>query len=145
MRGSWRGNRNPREPTPPPGRPRCPRWLAPEAKRAWKRLVPQLDAMGVLTRLDANALARYCQLWARWRTADEFVQTQGEVYLDKDDAGRVKGVRSYPQARIATQLAEQLLRIEQQFGMTPSARARLAAPQVPEQGDDKSRYLRVGG
>jgi P27 family predicted phage terminase small subunit len=145
-RGSWRGNRNPHEPTPPPGKPRCPRWLSDEAKRAWKRMIPQLDAMGILTRLDGHALARYCQLWARWRQAEEFLATNGDTHLVRNADGQVAGVRAYPQVKIAAQLAEQLLRIEQQFGMTPSARTRLVAPQPTEQHqDDKSRYLRVGG
>jgi transposase len=64
MRGSWRSKRNPHEPHPEPGRPRCPRWLDKQAKAAWKQLAPQLDRMGVLAKVDGNALARYCQLWA---------------------------------------------------------------------------------
>jgi len=37
IRGSWRANRNPDEPQPERGRPRCPRWLDPQAKEAWGR------------------------------------------------------------------------------------------------------------
>ena len=42
----------------------CSAWLDEEAKLAWKLLLPQLERMDVLTRIDGNALARYCQLWA---------------------------------------------------------------------------------
>ena len=56
-RGSWRGNRNPGEPRPEPGRPRCPSWLGDYAKAAWRHLVPMLDRMAVLTKVDCNALA----------------------------------------------------------------------------------------
>jgi len=144
-RGSWRANRNPAEPKPARGRPRCPRWLDAYAKAAWKQLIPQLDAMGVLTRIDANALTRYCRLWSRWRQAEEFLQQRGDSYLAKDAQGQVKGVRAYPQVRMANQLAEQQQRIEAQFGLTPSARARLQAPQQDsQQDDDKRRYLSVG-
>ncbi len=144
-RGSWRAQRNPSEPRPEPGRPRCPRWLDAGAKAAWKHLVPQLDRLGVLTPLDRHALARYCQLWSRWRRAEEFLRDQGDTHLVKDADGRVKGVRAYPQVRIANQLAEQLLRLEQQFGMTPSARSRLEVPGCAgEDTDDKRRYLKLG-
>jgi len=145
MRGSWRSKRNPSEPRTEPGRPRCPRWLDREAKAAWKHLVPQLDRMGVLTKLDRNALARYCQLWSRWRRAEEFLCDQGDTHLVKDAAGQVKGVRAYPQVRIANQLAEQLLRLEAQFGMTPSARSRIEVPELArDETDDKRRYLKLG-
>jgi P27 family predicted phage terminase small subunit len=146
MRGSWRANRNPGEPHPERGRPRCPRWLDEKAKEAWAQLIPQLDRMGVLAKIDGNALARYCQLWSRWRKAEDFLQQQGDTYLVKGPDGKATAVKAYPQARIAAQLAEQLLRLEQHFGMTPAARARLSAPrEEPQQDDLRSRYLRVGG
>jgi P27 family predicted phage terminase small subunit len=146
MRGSWRSKRNPREPRPEPGRPRCPRWLDKEAKAMWRRLVPQLDTMGVLTRVDGNALARYCSLWSRWKKAEEFLMERGDVYLAKDQNGQVKDVKPYPQVRIAAQLSEQLLRLEAQFGLTPASRARLEAPQQQDSqhGQDKRKYLRLG-
>jgi P27 family predicted phage terminase small subunit len=145
MRGSWRAKRNPAEPRPERSRPRCPHWLDPYAKAAWKHLVPQLDHMGVLTRIDGHALARYCQLWSRWRRAEEFLRDRGDSYLAKDSEGKVKGLVAYPQVRIANQLAEQLLRLETHFGMTPSARARIEVPQpAQQQEDDKRRYLKIG-
>ena len=40
---------------------------------------------------------------------------------------------------------EQLLRLENHFGLTPAARARLEAPQQPESAtDDKRNYLKLG-
>ena len=145
MRGSWRASRNPAEPRPEAGRPRCPRWLDNDAKAAWRRLVPMLDRMGVLTLIDRYALVRYCQMWSRWITAEQFLQRHGDTYIQKDAEGRPKAVKAYPQVRFAQQLAEQLLRLEQQFGMTPSARARLeAAPTEQPAADDKSRYLKIG-
>ena len=145
LRESWRAKRNPAEPRPPTGRPRRPRWLDSYAKAAWRQIVPQLERMGVLTRIDANALSRYCVLWGRWRKAEEFLQERGECYLAKDAAGQVIGLKPYPQARMASQLAEQLLRLEQQFGMTPSARARIEVPQQEREDErDKRRYLKIG-
>ena len=81
----------------------------------------------------------------RWRAAEDFLQQQGDTYLLKDANGRVTGVKAYPQVRIAAQLAEQLLRLEQHFGLTPAARARLSAPQQDTQHDDvRGRYLKLG-
>jgi phage terminase small subunit len=42
----------------PEGRPDCPDWLKDDARAAWDYLVPQLETMGILTRIDGNALSR---------------------------------------------------------------------------------------
>jgi phage terminase small subunit len=46
---------------------------------------------------------------------------------------------------IACKLAQQLTRLEQEFGMTPAARTRLAVTGAPQAGRkynaDKARYL----
>ena len=43
----------------------------------------------------------------------------------KDESGRVKYMQQWPQVAIANKLAQQLTRLEQEFGMTPSARSRI--------------------
>ena len=139
-RDSWRATRNRREPKPKPGRPVCPRWISKQAKRAWKELIPQLDAMGVLTRVDRNALIRYTQTWASWRRCVEFINKHGESYPMKDKAGQPVGFKAFPQVKIANELAVQLGKLEQQFGLTPSARTRLevidSGPREEANGDD---------
>ena len=131
------------EPKPDPTRPRCPTWLDDEAKLAWKHLVPQLERMGVLTRIDGNALTRYCQLWARWKKAELFVQKHGDVYPLKDESGRTKCLMPFPQVASANKLAAQLTRLEQEFGMTPSARTRISVPAArPVSDPEKERFFK---
>jgi phage terminase small subunit len=40
-----------------------PEWLDDDAKAVWDQLVPQLAAMQVLSRIDRNAVGRYCVLF----------------------------------------------------------------------------------
>ncbi len=129
------------EPKPDMTRPRCPSWLDEEAKLAWRQVVPQLDTMRVLARIDGNALARYCQLWSRWKKAELFVQKHGDTYPLKDESGRIKCLMQFPQVAIAHKLAGQLTRLEQEFGMTPSARARITVPVAPVRDSAKARYF----
>ncbi|MCK6483035.1 MAG: phage terminase small subunit P27 family [Phycisphaerae bacterium] len=120
--------REAREVRGPSGLPDCPEWLAAdaEARAAWDQLVPLLETMGVLTRIDGHALARYCRLWSRWRKAEAFLDKHGEMYPIKDDSGtKTKCFIQWPQVSIALKLAQQLTRLEAEFGMTPSARARI--------------------
>ena len=127
---------------PPPGAPPCPEWLDAESKAAWRQLVPTLELMGILTKVDANALARYCKLWARWRSMEDFIDAKGVMYPLKGDDGKVKCFQQWPQVAIANKLAQQLTRLEAEFGMTPSARARIqVAPSQPEADRGKSRFF----
>ncbi len=102
-----------------------PAWLDDDAKRAWRRLIPLLEQMNVLTRIDGNALARYCQLWSRWKRAELFIQKHGDTYPIKDEKGKIRCLQQFPQVAIANKLAQQLTRLEQEFGLTPSARSRI--------------------
>lgn len=128
----------------PSGKPRCPDWIDPEAKTAWRQLVPQLEVMKVLTRIDGNALTRYCQLWARWKKAELFIQKNGEVYPLKDESGRIKCLMPFPQVSIASKLAQQLTRLEQEFGLTPSARTRINIETAGEPADELREFLAHG-
>ena len=66
IEGTARADRAPRnEPKPKKRAPSCPTWLLREAKAEWKRVVKELEPLGVLTGVDRACLAAYCQLWAR--------------------------------------------------------------------------------
>ncbi len=125
LRGSWRGNVERGEPVPPTGAPECPDWLDEDAKQLWAETAPLLVQMRILTKADRQALARYCQTWSRWRKAEMFLQKYGESYPLKDDEGKVKCFMPWPQVSSANKLAGTLARLEQEFGLTPSARTRI--------------------
>ena len=143
MRGSqlWNRERDAREAKGPAGAPDEPDWLDEEAKRAWNVLVPMLEAMRVLTRIDGNALARYCRLWSRWRQAEKWIEEKGEMYPIRNEDGSVKCFQQWPQVAIAHKLAEQLIRLEREFGLTPSARARLQISPVCDETDDLDKFF----
>ena len=45
--------------------PDCPKHLWPEARREWKRISAELEAAGLVAKVDRAQLALYCQAWAR--------------------------------------------------------------------------------
>ena len=118
---------NHREPKPRTGILRCPTWLDKEARACWKRLIPELKLMGVLGRIDVDALINYCDTWSRWKRAILFLQKSGDVYSVKDDDGKVKYVAQWPQVAVARNLLTALNRYQQEFGMTPASRVGLKA------------------
>ena len=122
-RGSWLAKVRKGEPEAD-GLPVAPDWLQGPALAAWNALLPMLMNMGIIGRVDTNAIARYCELLARYRECQDFIARYGQTLATKTETGIE--VREYPQVGRASKLADQLLRLEQNFGMTPSARSSLA-------------------
>ena len=121
-RGKGRRPINENEPKPPMGAIKCPSWLMPEAKKEWKRLAPSLEAMGLLTIWDIDSFSAYCQAYARWREAEEFITQHGSIF--KTPSGYVQQV---PQVSIAQQNLKIMQSFCSEFGLTPASRARLYA------------------
>ena len=132
---------NENEPKPPKGTIRCPTWLEAEAKKEWRRLAPSLEAMGVLTTADITAFAGYCQAYARWKEAEEFISQHGSIF--QTPSGYVQQV---PQVSIAQQNLKIMQSFCSEFGLTPATRSRIIAgngDKVDE--DDPMEQLLKGG
>lgn len=111
---------NKNEPKPDKKAPSCPKWLEPEAKKEWRRLAKKMEALGVLTEVDMAAFAGYCQAYARWKEAEEFISKHGTIV--KTPSGYWQQV---PQVSIAQQYLKTMNRLAEQFGLTPSSRSRI--------------------
>jgi len=119
---------NDREPQPGRVVLAPPAWLAPAAAAEWTRLAPMLTRLGVLTETDVDALCAYCEAWTTWKDATAKVRALGAV-LDGGEYGPTVS----PWVRIADQAFKHMKTFLVEFGMTPSARARIhtAEPAKP--------------
>ena len=129
---------NDREPVPPKATLKCPAWLLPEAKKEWKRLVPALEAMGVLTMADLTAFEGYCQAYARWKEAEAFITQHGSIF--QTPSGYVQQV---PQVSIAQQNLKIMQSFCSEFGLTPATRARIIAGTGSEDGASEDPMERL--
>jgi P27 family predicted phage terminase small subunit len=112
--------------------PKCPSWLSKEAKREWKRIAPELERLGLLTQIDATALAAYCTAYARWREAEEIIAKEGMTYENE----RLGRIAQRPEVAIARQMMAQVRAFCTEFGLTPSARGRMTMPEAPNDDED---------
>ena len=129
------------EPVPPVASLRCPNYLLPEARKEWRRLAPILMNLGLLTAADAVPFAGYCQAYARWREAEEFITQHGSIF--KTPSGYVQQV---PQVSIAQQNLKIMQSFATEFGLTPACRARIVASGgAAESDDDPMAQLLKGG
>lgn len=110
------------EPKPRAGRPACPSWLPAEARREWRRIVPELEAMGVLTRADGSALMGYCLAVADVRAAQEVLDSEGTTYTTASGY-----VAQRPEVSMKRQALAQMKAFLTEFGLTPASRTRITA------------------
>ena len=147
-RKSWRAKLNIGDATPDPTMPEKPDRLSEAAALVWDELADKLHSAGLLTSADGRAFARLCQMHADYDEAQAWM----------DEPGHGKWMGAYykcgdriwimnPQRKICDILAAAILRLEQQFGMTPSARAGLSVTPAGKPMDEKEARKRklLGG
>jgi P27 family predicted phage terminase small subunit len=105
-----------REPRPAAAIPPCPRQLGKLARKEWRRIAPELYRLGLLTEIDRAALAGYCASYGRFIEAEVAVRNAG----DSNDIA--------PLVRTSKTALDQMHRYLIEFGMAPSARARILTP-----------------
>lgn len=119
------------EPKPKKKAPKCPSWLEPEAKKEWRSMSKTLEQIGVLTQVDGAAFAGYCQAYARWKEAEEFLTKNGTIF--KTPSGYIQQV---PQVSISQTYLKIMKNFCSEFGLTPSARTRIKADTETGKSDD---------
>lgn len=115
------------EPKPRRSLPVCPDHLDAFGVEAWERIVPRLDALGVLTELDGEALSLYCETYSLARHAEAEIRTGGVTTTT--DLGSLK---TNPAVAVVSQARRLMAVILVEFGLTPSSRARVKTDAKPQ-------------
>ena len=113
---------NTREPKPRATKPKCPSHLDDAAVAEWKRLVPILSRMRVLTEADGMALANLCQAYSTMIKAQEQLNKSGVLY--KTRSGHIQ---ASPLLAIVNSQVDIIHRLCKEFGLSPAARTRIQA------------------
>lgn len=100
-------------------RPAMPRGLAGEARAEWRRVVPEIERMGVLATVDRAAIIRYVSAWAEWVELTEQIAKTGRLTRATD--GEL--VRS-PLWLVRQDVERTLIELARQLALTPASRLR---------------------
>jgi P27 family predicted phage terminase small subunit len=119
--------------------PKPPRDLPAEGKKVWRELAQKLVDSGVMTEVDVMAFAALVSCYVEWKTCRDFCFKHGYVFeetqiIERDGEPEVitTGWRRYPQAVNLNAAEVRLKQWLNQFGMTPSSRAGIAAARSGE-------------
>ena len=120
LKGTRKDRINAEEPRPEKVRPKRPEELDLDAAAEWDRIVPQLEALGVLSEVDGAALAIYCDAYSQWINANREIAAYGMLV----DTG-MGGLKANPAVAIARQAMSMCHRLLSEFGCTPASRGKV--------------------
>lgn len=121
--------------------PDPPDWLEAYAKAEWHEVAPRLHSMGLLTVVDLSFFAAYCQSYARWRAAEEWISEAGVFDELRAKDVKVRSAIRSPQAMVSRDALADMNRFGSAFGLSPSARTNIQA--VPAAKAD-NKFTKLG-
>lgn len=117
------------EPKPRSGAPKPPADLTGEALAEWGRIVPDLDRIHMLAKVDRAYLVVYCRAWGTYCSAVQALEELGPII-----PGREGTLVKNPAAQLMRDAADLMLKYGSRFGLSPSDRVKLAV--TPADDDD---------
>jgi len=116
---------NEHEPKAPRGVPEMPKFLNAEGRAEWRRIIPILVDMKVLTVADGKALAAYCSAYAQLVKAEAAIEKYGLICATLDQLTGVAELKVNPAVRIKSDALRHMKSFLLEFGLTPASRSKL--------------------
>ena len=117
-----------------------PSWLDATAKKEFKRIAAELMELELLTNIDVNALAAYCDAYSDYIKCTKIIQEEGLMVEYTNKAAETNKV-AHPLLTKKRQLFDQMNSIASEFGLTPAARAKIAIPKKDEKPKTEEERL----
>ncbi|WP_369115068.1 phage terminase small subunit P27 family [Edwardsiella tarda] len=132
---------NKNEPTPPSGVPPTPKHFDKRGKYWFKRIGEELDAVGVMSTLDAKALELLVEAYSEYRHHCEVLDEEGYTYQTVSAAGE-KIVKAHPAAAMKADAWKRIRAMLSEFGMTPASRSKVEI-KTPGSEDPFAEFLKA--
>ena len=100
--------------------PEKPADMTQSAGLMWDRVVPQLEAAGILAEVDYSILRRYCETWALYFEAQKDIEMNGEWQTTKNGY-----LQMTPAAIARSRHASDLTKLEGKLFLNPYSRKSL--------------------
>lgn len=122
--------------------PEMPDYLDKIAAAEWKRVSEILFKLGIIHTLDMSQLANYCMTYSKWVQVEKMLKKAKWIQKIKLDNGQYHyTLKNHDLYREAKDLSVKLKGFCSEFGMSPSARSRMAMPGTKNDEDDFEKLL----
>ena len=128
------------EPKPIIGTPVMPDHLTGYAADEWARQLPLVTQMRVLTLADIGALEILCLVYSEYREANDELK-DGTTYETLTQSGGVV-IRPRPEVMMRSDAFRRYRAMLVEFGLTPSARAKVSAVGDGEKESDFAAFMK---
>lgn len=120
--------------------PKKPRELTGEAAAEWRRIVPELEAVGLLATVDRGLLVRYCIAWQEWIRANHQAQREPLIVTDRDGTRKRN-----PILLVRAQAEREVSELSRMLGLSPISRLRAGVKHVRPTGEKVTQEERDAG
>lgn len=131
--GTYRKDRAPEnEPKPnsPPSVPDPPAYMDTIGKKEWKRLAPELYRLGLLTKVDLGTFEAYCLSYGRLVAAHKSLKRAKTMFHEYTNKAGATNFVARPELAVIQKESMVIKAFCAEFGLSPSARARMEAPTI---------------
>ncbi|MCX7635294.1 MAG: phage terminase small subunit P27 family [Syntrophales bacterium] len=128
---------------PKSNRIRPPDWLNDEAKQEFRRIMKEMKDLDVITNVDVDALAVYCDAYVTYIECTRIIENEGYQVEHTNKSGATNMV-PHPMLAKKRALADQMKAMATEIGLTPSSRAKISLP-PPKEKDKTPFEERFGG
>ena len=131
------GDPLPNNPEPEPAKMmRCPSWMPAHGMKLWRKLVPKLIQLNIVTELDRPSLEAMCLAYHLMRQAGEEIACDGlTVKAERGDT-----VKKHPSFSVFKTNSDIYRKFAEMFGLSPMSRQRLDI-KMPEPHDEREDLL----
>lgn len=114
---------------------RPPSWLIDDvAKKEWKRVVKELENIGIVGNLDVGNIGGYCNAFSSYTKATEELRNQPYCFVKETSSGT--SVQKNPLVNVQKLYAEEMRKFASNCGLTIDSRLKAGAAKVEKQEND---------
>lgn len=109
-------------------------WLSEAAQEIWRRLVPEMQTLGILTKVDLDTFGGYCAACATFQECEKYIADEGMTYESESEKFGLQ-IKTRPEVRIRAEALKIVRSFASEFGLTPSSRTRIKIEKPDPQGE----------
>ena len=123
---------------------KLPTWLDREGKKEWERIVKELEELNILTNVDITALGMYCDAYSKYQLATKKINEEG-MFIEYTNKAGATNIIEHPAVKAQVKYADLIKKLCGEFGLTPSARAKITLPKLEEDKEETLEDKLFGG